>query len=186
MSEEKNCLDENRIIYFNGDFTEEKSKDIITKLIELDTKDPSKDILMIIDSYGGYVHSFLAIHDVMKCFIRCDVATLAIGKTMSCGQMLLMSGTKGKRFVTPNTSVLVHELSSANWGPLREMENSLNESKRLMGVLNSLFIKYTDLNKTSLKDLMTKDSYMTANEAVEFSIADHVVHKHSDIWKKIK
>ena len=186
MAVDKDNLDENRIIYFNGDFTEEKSKEIITKLIEFDTKDPTKDILMIIDSYGGYVHSFLAIHDVIKCVINCDVATLAIGKTMSCGQMLLMSGTKGKRFVTPNTSVLVHEISGGTWGSLRDQENDLAETQRLMDVLNKLFIRYTNMKITSLKELMKKDSYMTAKTAVELSIADHIVNKPNDIWGKIK
>ena len=62
---------------------------------------------MFIDSYGGACDSFIAIHDIMK-IIRCDIATVCIGKAMSCGQMLLISGQKGKRFITPNSRVLIH------------------------------------------------------------------------------
>lgn len=179
-------LDDNRIIYMHGNFDEDKAKEIITKLLQLEAHDPTKDILMIIDSYGGHVHSLLAIHDIIKYILRCDVATLAIGKTMSCGQMLLMSGTKGKRFVTPNTSVLIHEINSGTFGKLREMENDLTESKRLQSIFSNMIVKYSNISKTKLKEILAKDYYMSANEAITLGVADFVVNKPKELYGKLK
>lgn len=177
-------LEENRIIYMSGPFNEDKAKDIIEKLFTMESKNPNKDILMYIDSYGGYVHSFLAIHDVIK-MLRCDVATIAIGKTMSCGQMLLISGTKGKRFVTPNARVLMHEIASGAFGKLSDMEVDINETRALKKIVENMIIKYTKINKTSLKGLMVRDSYFSAEEAVKFGMVDHIVNKPKDLYSRI-
>lgn len=181
---EKDALENNRIIYMQGLINEDKAKEVITKLIELDTKNPSKDILLIIDSYGGMVHSFLAIHDVMKYVIRSDISTLALGKTMSCGQMLLMSGAKGKRFVTPNTRVLMHEISSGTYGSISDMENDLEEGKKLMDIMNGLILKYTKISKSKLKEIMSKDSYMSSQEAISLGIADKMINHPRDLYPK--
>lgn len=83
----------NRIVYFNGIFDEDKAKDAIKTMLEYELENYNKDIIIYIDSRGGEIDSFIAIHDVIK-MLRCDVATLCIGKAMSAGQLLLMSGTK--------------------------------------------------------------------------------------------
>jgi len=168
----------------SGIFDENQAKDIITKLITLEMKDPNKDILMYIDSYGGYVHSFLAIHDVIKT-LRCDVATFAIGKTMSCGQMLLISGTKGKRFITPNARVLMHEISSGTFGKLADMEVDINETKALKIILDNLILKYTKIKKSELQQLMVRDSFFSSQEALKLGIVDHMVNKPQDLYKRI-
>jgi ATP-dependent Clp protease, protease subunit len=183
-STEKNTLEDNRIIYMSGDFNEEKAKEIVTKLFTLESKDPSKDILMYIDSYGGYVHSFLAIHDVMR-MLRCDIATVAIGKTMSCGQMLLISGTKGKRFITPNARVLMHEIASGAFGKLSDMEVDINETRAVSKICEDLILKYTKIKKDALKDLMVRDSYFSAQEALKLGMVDHMIHKPKDLYSKI-
>ena len=152
-----NNLEDNRIIYVNGNFNEEMTKNIYEKLIALETKDPRKDIFMVIDSYGGYCHSFLAIHDAMK-MCRCDVATFCIGKAMSCGQMLLMSGTKGKRFASPNCRILVHQLSSACWGTLSEMQVEVTESEEIQKIMDKIILENTGMTKRELKKLMLKVS----------------------------
>ena len=108
---ETDVFDNKRIVYFKGKFTEDATHSVIQKLLEFELKDPLKDIVLYIDSYGGYVDSFLAIHDAIR-LCRCDVATVCIGKAMSCGQMLLISGAKGKRFITLNSRVLMHPVSS--------------------------------------------------------------------------
>lgn len=177
-------LEDNRIIYMSGDFTEEKAKEIITKLFTLEAKDPSKDILMYIDSYGGYVHSFLAIHDVMK-MLRCDIATVSIGKSMSCGQMLLVSGTKGKRFATPNARILMHEISSGTFGKISDIEVDVNETKALKKVCEDLILKYTKIKKAELKELMIRDSYFSSQEALKLGMVDYIVYKPKDLYSKI-
>ncbi|HUU87507.1 MAG TPA: ATP-dependent Clp protease proteolytic subunit [Candidatus Glassbacteria bacterium] len=180
-----NPIEENRIIYLGGDFNEEKAKEVVKKLLTFEAKDPTKDILMYIDSYGGYVHSFLAIHDIMK-MMRCDVATVGLGKSMSCGQLLLMSGTKGKRFITPNTRVLVHEVSSFTHGKLANMEIDIKESKELQKIIEKLIVRYTNITVKKLKGVMDIDSYFSANQTVELGIADYVITSPSVLYKKIK
>lgn len=179
-----NVLEDNRIIFMSGDFNEDKAKDIITKMFTLESKDPNKDILMYIDSYGGYVHSFLAIHDVMQ-MLRCDIATVAIGKTMSCGQMLLISGTKGKRFITPNARVLMHEIASGAFGKLSDMEVDINETKAVKKITEDLIIKYTKIKKEELKQLMVRDSYFSAQEALKLGMVDYIVSKPQDLYSRI-
>ena len=179
-----NVFDDNRIIYMSGEFNEITAKEIITRLITLESKDPTKDILMYIDSYGGHVHSFLAMHDIIK-MLRCNVATVAIGKTMSCGQMLLISGTKGKRFITPNARVLMHEISNMTWGKLSDLEVDINETKELRKILDDMIVKYTNIKKSDLNQIMMRDSYFSAQESLKFGIVDNIIHKPKDLYDKI-
>jgi ATP-dependent Clp protease, protease subunit len=182
-SSPSNAIENNRIVFLSGLFDEDKAKEVITSILNLEAKDPTKDILMVIDSYGGYVHSLLAMHDVMKHISRCDIITLGIGKQMSCGQLLLISGTKGKRFVTPNSRILIHQLSAMTWGKLAEMEVHINESKKLQEILESIIVKYTKVNRKQLLDLMAKDSYISANEALELGLIDGIVKSPNDLYK---
>ena len=187
MSEKKSTtLDDNRIIYMQGSFNEDKAEKIVTSLLEMDAKDPTKDVVLYIDSYGGHVHSLLAIHDVIKNLLHCNVATVCIGKAMSCGQMLLISGAKGKRFILPNARVLIHEVSSGHWGKLKELENGLEETKALQVILSKLILKYTNIKKEGLKALLQKDSYISANEAKRLGLVDHIVSSPRALYGKIK
>jgi len=178
-------MDENRIIFLSGDFNEDKAKEVITRLFTLESKDPTKDIIMYIDSYGGWVHSFMAIHDIMK-MSRCDIATVCIGKAMSCGQMLLVSGTKGKRFSTPNSRILLHEISSGSFGKLTDMEIDINETKSLQKIIEDLIVKYTKITKAKIKELMARDRYFSASEALKLGIIDHIIKTPKDLYSRIK
>lgn len=177
------ALEQNRIVFLSGLFNEDKAKDVITNILSLEAKDPTKDILLIIDSYGGYIHSLMAIHDVIKHVTRCDIITLGIGKQMSCAQMLLMSGTKGKRFVTPNSRILMHQLSSGTFGKLSEMDIDIVESRKVQEILEKLVVKYTKLSRAKIKELMRIDSYISAEEALEMGMIDGIVKCPSDIYK---
>ena len=117
-----NLLDKNRLIYMSGEFNERKAEHIVSKLLFFECVNPVKDILLIIDSYGGIVDSFVSIHDTIN-LLRCNVATCCIGKAMSCGQLLLISGAKGKRFITPNSRVMIHEFTAGSYGKLTDNNN---------------------------------------------------------------
>ena len=188
MDEKKSVhdfIDDNRLIYMSGKFSEDAAKDVVSQLLKFNYDDPKKDILMVIDSYGGIVDSFIAIHDTMR-LIRCDVATLCIGKAMSCGHLLLTSGTKGKRFITPNSRIMVHQVSAGTWGKLSEMENSVEETKRLEGIINKLIIKYSKITKRKLTDLLSKDSYLSPEKGLEYGFIDTIVRAPSHLYKNLK
>ena len=178
--------DTNRIVFFSGQFEESKTQATIERILTLESQSPTKDIIMYIDSYGGNVHSLLAIHDVMKNLCRCDIATVCVGKAMSCGQMLLMSGTKGKRFATTNARILVHEVSSGTFGKLAEMELDIMEAKTLQKTVEKLVVTYSKLKPKEIKEIMKRDSYLSVEEAKKFGIIDHIIEKPSDLYKKIK
>ena len=176
----------NRMIYFSGDFNEKNTKDTVETLLELSCLDPLRDIILIIDSYGGYVDSFTALHDMIQ-MVPCDVATVCIGKAMSCGQMLLMSGTKGKRFITPNSRVMVHQVSSGASGKFSDLENSIKETSRLDKLLQRLMFKHTKIKKKEMKNkFMHKDTYLTPDQCIKYGIADSILTTPSQFHKVVK
>lgn len=177
-------LEDNRIIYVNGMFDEDMAKGVFEKIISLEIKNPNKDILIIVDSYGGACHSFLALHDMIN-LCRCNIATFCVGKAMSCGQMLLMCGTKGKRFASKNSRILVHELSSVTYGKLTDMEIDINECKEMKKILDNIFKEQTGLSSKKINKLMERDSFMSAEEAKDLGIIDHIVSSNHDLYKRI-
>ena len=116
---------------------------------------------------------------------RCDIATVCVGKAMSCGIQLLMSGTKGKRFITPNSRTLIHSVSSAAWGRVNDMDNEVEEVKRLQKMIEDMITKYTKINKSQLKELMSKDSYLTAKQSKDLGIVDYIIDTPKTLYSKI-
>ena len=175
----------NRVIYINGCINETCAQKVISDIIKYESSNPFADIIMFIDSFGGYCDSFLSIHDMIK-MSRCDIATVCIGKAMSAGQMILMSGTVGKRFITPNSRVMIHALSSFIYGKINELDNEMEENRKLQNTLESFVLKYTKMNKKQVKDIMSKNSYINAAEALKLGVVDCIIKKPSDFYSKIK
>lgn len=185
IEDQKGALDANRIIYISGEFNEMKAEMVVSKMLTFECANPSKDILLIIDSYGGIVDSFVSIHDTMG-LLRCDVATLCIGKAMSCGQLLLVSGAKGKRFITPNSRVMIHEFSAGAYGSLTDLEISVEENKRLQKeIWEKLNIKYTNLTPKKLTEMRGRDTFLNAKECLQHGVVDHVVTSPKVLYKNI-
>jgi ATP-dependent Clp protease, protease subunit len=130
-----------------------------------------------IDSYGGYVDALSAMLDVMLSFPG-KVATICMGKAMSCGSILLACGENGMRYASPNSRVLVHQISSMSWGPLCDLEVSVKETRRLQ---NQIFrLMATRCNQPSdyflklIRSVGNVDIYMTPQEAKGHKIIDHI------------
>ena len=185
-SDKKDYVEFNRLIYLTGVIDEKKVENVVGRLLSYECQDPTKDIIMFIDSYGGIVDSFVSIHDAMK-MLRCDVATVCIGKAMSCAQMLLISGTKGKRFMTPNSRVMIHEINSGMEGKITNIENDVSEVKRMQKhIVERLILKYTTITKDHLTKIIGKDKYFTANDCLKYGIVDHIMDKPSTLYNRIK
>ena len=185
IDEHKNVLDENRIIYMSGEFNEGKAELIVSKLLQLECINPEKDILLIIDSYGGIVDSFVTIYDTIH-LLRCDVATCCIGKAMSCGQLLLISGKKGKRFITPNSRVMIHEFAAGKYGKLSDLEINVKENRRLhKKIWENLNIKYTKLTKKKLDYMRNRDTFLDAKECIDNGLVDHIITNSSVLYNNI-
>jgi len=181
-----NILNNSRIIYLSGFVDEEKTRNVVSNIIKFEIQEPTKDILFYIDSGGGAVDSFIAIHDIMK-MCRCDIATVCVGKGMSSGMMLLMSGKKGKRFITPNSRVLIHPLSQFSLGKdtVKELGIRAEETRRLQSLFESLIIKYTNITKAQIKKYMTFDSFLDAKECLKMGIVDHIITKSNILYDNI-
>lgn len=163
-----------RIIFLGEDVNSHTANLIVAQLLFLAHEDPKKDIKLYINSPGGSVYDGLAIIDTMN-FIQPDVQTIGIGLQASMGAMLLSCGAKGKRYILPNSRVMIHQPSSGTEGKITDQEIALKEGIFLKKRLAEIFAKNTGKDiKTVGKD-MDRDNWMSAEEALQYGIVDEIV-----------
>src|SRR5581483_11089424 len=129
-----------RIIFLGSDVNEATANLIVAQLLFLQAEDPTKDIFFYINSPGGSAYDALAIYDTMQ-FVTNDVQTVGIGMQASAAAFLLGSGTKGKRFVLPNATIMIHQPSSGTRGKVTDQEIDLKESLRIKKVMEEIMAK---------------------------------------------
>lgn len=162
-------------IIFLGDHVDEHSANlIVAQLLFLDNQDPSKDIYLYINSPGGSVYDALAIYDTIQ-YVKSDVQTVGIGVQASAAAFLLSSGAKGKRFILPNATVMIHQPSSGTRGKVTDQEIDLRESLRVKKLLEEIMAKNTGQKVTQIHDDMERDRWMTSEEAQAYGIVDKVI-----------
>lgn len=167
---------EDRIIFLGEDVNEHTANVVVAQLLHLANEDPNKDIQLYINSPGGSVYDGLAIYDTMN-FIKPDVSTVGIGLQASMGAFLLSSGTKGKRFLLPNSRVMIHQPSSGTQGKVTDQEISLREAIRLKELLNKALAKNTGQKIAKIKQDVERDFWMDSDEAVKYGLADKILAK---------
>jgi len=177
---------DNRLIYITGEINDNVATLVVARMLELNVTDPNSDILLLINSDGGEVDAAMSIHECMTKLIHCDVATVCIGRAHSCGQFLLLSGTKGKRFITENSFTLAHQVSAGTVGKLSEMEGQVAQIKITEEILNRIYLERTKITKKQIGPIMSRDTYMNAVETVKLGIADKIIRKSSDLYSHIK
>ena len=165
---------EDRIIFLGEDVNPSTASVVVAQLLHLANEDPKADISLYINSPGGSVSDGLAIYDTMQ-FIAPDVATYGIGLQASMGAFLLSSGAKGKRFLLPNSRVMIHQPSSGTQGMVTDQEISLREAIRLKELLAEITAKNSGQKIAKVKADMERDFWMNAKEAVEYGIVDKVI-----------
>lgn len=165
---------EDRIIFLGEDVNEHTANVVVAQLLHLANEDPDKDIQLYINSPGGSVYDGLAIYDTMN-FIKPDVSTVGIGLQASMGAFLLSSGTKGKRFLLPNSRLMIHQPSSGTQGKVTDQEISLRESVRIKQLLHQILAKNTGQKKSRIDKDADRDYWMEATEAIEYGLADKIL-----------
>lgn len=165
-----------RIIFLGEDVNEHTANLVVAQLIHLAYEDPKKDIKLYINSPGGSVYDGFAIYDTMQ-YIAPDVQTIGIGVQASMGAFLLSSGAKGKRFVLPNSRIMIHQPSSGTQGKITDQEISLREGIYLKQRLNEILAKNTSQKIETIEKDTDRDRWMGAEEAVKYGIADAVIEK---------
>jgi ATP-dependent Clp protease protease subunit len=163
-----------RIIFLGEDVNPHTANLIIAQLLFLDNESPGKDIYMYINSPGGSVYDALAIYDTMK-FVKADIQTYGIGVQASAAAVLLSSGTKGKRFLLPNATVMIHQPSSGTRGKVTDMEIDLREGLRVKHRLNEIMSENTGQKVAKIQSDMERDYWMTADEAKKYGLVDNVI-----------
>ena len=171
---------EMRTMMLYGDVNEEKAGDMVAGLLMLHaaTKEDSEDIKFYISTYGGSADDMFSVYDIMNMVKQdCDIETIGMGKVMSAGTLLLASGTKGKRKILKNCRVMIHSVSAGNVGTLHNLEVELEEIQNLQDMYISAMVQCTDLTKRQLRKMLDQkvNVYLTAEEAVEYGLADEVV-----------
>ncbi len=165
-----------RIIFLGEDVNEHTANLVVAQLIHLAYEDPKKDIKLYINSPGGSVYDGFAIYDTIQ-FIKPDVQTIGIGVQASMGAFLLSSGKKGKRFILPNSRVMIHQPSSGTQGKISDQEIMLKEGLYLKERLNEILAKNTGQKLSKIEKDTDRDFWMGANEAVEYGLVDEVITK---------
>lgn len=163
-----------RILFLGDQVDEHTANLIIAQLLFLDNEDSKKDIQFYINSPGGSVYDALAIYDTMQ-YVKSDVMTVGIGIQASAAAFLLSSGTKGKRYLLPNSTVMIHQPSSGTRGKVTDMEIDLKESLRLKKRLNEIMAKNTGKSVKQITDDMERDYWLDAKEAKAYGLVDDVV-----------
>ncbi|HSW99146.1 MAG TPA: ATP-dependent Clp protease proteolytic subunit [Candidatus Saccharimonadales bacterium] len=163
-----------RIIFLGEDVNEHTANLVVAQLLFLQAEDAKKDIFFYINSPGGSVYDALAIYDTMQ-FVTNDVQTVGIGMQASAAAFLLSCGTKGKRFILPHSTVMIHQPSSGTRGKVTDQEIDLRESLRVKKLLEEIMARNTGQKITQLHEDMERDRWMTAEEAKKYGLVDKVI-----------
>jgi ATP-dependent Clp protease protease subunit len=165
-----------RIIFVTEEFTPTMADAIVGQLLFLESEDSDKDIYMYINSPGGAISAMYAIYDTMQ-YIKPDVVTIGYGTVASAGSFILAAGAKGKRFVLPNTDIMIHELSSGTQGKFGDMVNNFKHIEKLHAKMAKHYVAMTGQTLNKVKKDMERDHWLTAEEAKDYGLVDSVEYK---------
>ncbi|CDK27980.1 unnamed protein product [Kuraishia capsulata CBS 1993] len=165
-----------RIIYLAGPVDDALATSITAQLLYLESQSSTKPIHIYINSPGGAITSGLAIYDTIQ-YIKAPVSTVCLGQACSMGSLLLASGTKGLRLALPNSIIMVHQPSGGFSGQASDIEIHANHIINTKRKLQEIYLKHMDSSMTIEKigELLERDRFLTAEEAVELGLADKVL-----------
>ncbi len=163
-----------RVVFLVGPVTEVTANLIVAQLLFLESENPDKDIFFYINSPGGSVSAGMAIYDTMQ-FIKPDVSTLCIGQAASMGSLLLAAGDKGKRFVLPNSRVMIHQPMGGFSGQASDVEIHAREILFLRQRLNEILAKHSGQSVETIAKDTDRDNFLSAEDAVKYGIVDKVL-----------
>lgn len=177
-----------RVIMLDTDVNEHSASIIVAQLLFLESENSEKDISLFINSPGGSVTAGLAIYDTMQ-FIKPNVATYVVGQAASMGSFLAQAGAKGKRHVLPESRTMIHRVSSGTPGTrgsvhvqelqFEDSKRAYEESQRINKRLTELYVRHNTAGKTydEMFGDMKFDTFLSAQQAVEYGLADKVIEK---------
>lgn len=167
-----------RIIIIGDEINDQVANSVIAQLLFLEADNPEKDISLYINSPGGSTTAGFAIFDTMK-HIKPDISTICMGMAASFGAMLLLAGTKGKRFALPNSEIMIHQPLGGVRGQATEIEISARRILKLRSHINEIIAEHTGQPVEKVAKDTDRDYFMSAEEAIEYGIIDKVINKRN-------
>ena len=164
-----------RIIILNGEIDGNTSNSIVAQLLYLDSLN-NEDISIYINSPGGSITSGMAIYDTMN-YIKSDVSTICIGISASMAAFILACGTRGKRYILPNSEVMIHQPLGGAQGQATDIKIAADRIIRLKERLNTILAKKTGKSLKQIANDTERDNFMTSNEALNYGIVDKIIEK---------
>jgi len=167
-----------RVVFLVGPINDAVANLVVAQLLFLESENPDKEIHLYINSPGGSISSGMAIYDTMQ-FIKPDVSTLCIGMAASMGAFLLQAGAKDKRFVLPNSTVMIHQPLGGFQGQATDIEIHAKYILSLRQRLNTLMAQHTGRSVDEIARDSERDNFLTAEEAVAYGLVDKILDKRA-------
>lgn len=164
-----------RIVFIGTAIDDHVANTVIAQLLFLQTEDPEKDIHIYVNSPGGIVTSGLAIYDTMQ-YVKPDIATYCMGQATSMGALLLMAGSKEKRYCLPHARIMIHQPVGGFQGQAADIEIHAKEIIRTKDTLNEIIALHTGQPIDRVNEDTDRDFFMTGDEAKEYGVVDEVIH----------
>ena len=167
-----------RVVMLNGAVEDHMANLVVSQLLFLESENPDKDITLYVNSPGGVITAGMSIYDTMQ-YIKPDVTTVVMGQACSMGSFLAQAGAPGKRFVLPNSRTMIHQPSGGARGMQSDIEIQYKEITHMKKRLTELYVKHNNKGKTyaDFERDMDRDTFLTAQEAVDYGLADSVIEK---------
>ena len=175
-----NRLLEERIVFLSGEVRDEMANMVCAQLLLLSSLDPKKDIFLYVNSPGGSVTAGMAIFDTME-LIPNDVATVTFGMAASMGQFLLTSGTKGKRYATNSSRILMHQPLGGIGGTATDIRIQAEQMAATKKIMAEIIAKHTGQSVEQITIDSDRDNWFTADEAKEYGFVDQVVRSAGQV-----
>ncbi len=163
-----------RIIFLGTPIDDTIANLVMAQLLHLESDDPDKDISIYINSPGGSITDLLAIYDTMQ-YVKPDVSTICMGMAASAAAVILASGTKGKRYALPHSTILIHQPSGGARGQSVDIEIQAREILRLRRLLDEIMAKHTGQDVEKIAKDTDRDFIMSADQALEYGMVDEII-----------
>lgn len=166
---------DDRLVILHGEVNEHSISATIAQLLHLANQN-HKPIHLVISTYGGSVDEMFSLYDTIK-FLPCPIHTIALGKVMSAGVLLLASGVKGKRMIGRSARIMIHPISGGLIGNVFEAMNEMKEFERLQELMTNALLSETNMKKEEIDKLMKAgyDCFLTPDQAIQFGIVDKLI-----------
>ena len=172
-----------RIVFLGDEVNSDTASLVIAQLLFLESEDPDKDISLYINSPGGSVTAGMGIYDTMQ-YIKCDVSTICVGMAASMGAFLLAGGAKGKRMILPNAEVMIHQPSGGAQGQATEIQITAEWILRTKKNLAKILAENCNQPFEKVMADTERDYWMSAEQALEYGLVDHIFQKRTDLENK--